>query len=155
MAKICPLDGTDCASDFCPRILHKLQLQPLDLTFNAVFKCILASLLAIWMSSKAKEQLSAGVQCDSLRFDFRLSAIRVPFITWVHSALKKIVASKQNALSHGWVRSGISVCWPVSQQDVDERDSLYDNARALQREGKLFVMKGGKSKDSAVDGVLT
>ena len=49
----------------------------------------------------------------------------------------------------------ISVCWPVSQEAVDERDALYDNAHALQREGKLFVVKGGKSKDSAVDGVLT
>ena len=81
------------------------QLQPPDLTFNAVFKCILASLFAIWMSSKAKEQLLAGVECDSLKFDFRLSAVRVPFITWVHSALKKIIASKQNALSDGWVQS--------------------------------------------------
>ena len=107
------------------------------------------------MSNKAKEQLLAGVQCDSLKFDFRLSAVRVPFITWVHSALKKIIASKQNALSDGWVKSGISVCWPVSPEAVDERDALYDNARALQREGKLFVMKGGKSKDSVVDGVLT
>ena len=131
------------------------QLQPLYLTFNSVFKCILASLFALWMSNKAKEQLLAGVQCDSLKFDFRLSAVRVPFITWVHSALKKIIASKQNALSDGWVKSGISVCWPVSPEAVDERDALYDNARALQREGKLFVVKGGKSKDCAVDGVLT
>ena len=61
---------------------------------------------------------------------------------------------KQNALSDGWVQSGISVCWPDSQEAVDERDALYDNARALQREGKLFVVKGGKSKDFVVDGIL-
>ena len=121
--------------------------------FNSVFKCILALLFVLWMSNKAKEQLLAGVQCYSLKFDFRLSAVWVPFITCVHSALKSIIASHQNAFSDSWVKCGISVCWLVSHEDVDDRHALYDNARALQREGKLFVVKGEKSKGSAVDDV--
>ena len=37
----------------------------------------------------------ASVQCDALKFDFRMSAVRLLFITWVRYALKKIITSKQ------------------------------------------------------------
>ena len=54
----------------------------------------------------------------------------------------------------GWRTSGISISWAVKDDEIEERDTLYEEARALDRKRELFVVKGGRSKDAAVAGLL-
>ncbi|KAL5516102.1 hypothetical protein EMCRGX_G001373 [Ephydatia muelleri] len=41
-----------------------------------------------------------------------------------------------------------------NDDEIEERDTLYEEARALDRKRELFVVKGGRSKDAAVAGLL-
>ena len=61
---------------------------------------------------------------------------------------------KTVALTKGWGMSGISILWSNDEADKDECDELYDEAMQLEREGKLFQVAGGRSKDAAVGGLL-
>uniref|UniRef100_A0A7S4GKV6 DDE-1 domain-containing protein n=1 Tax=Eutreptiella gymnastica TaxID=73025 RepID=A0A7S4GKV6_9EUGL len=130
------------------------ELQPLDLAFFSIFKSGLARLCAMWMTDIAKTQLLRGVQPDAITYDLRLSTLRLPFVTWVHTMLTKISAEKTVALTKGWDMSGISIVWSNDEADKDECDELYDEARQWEREGKLFQVAGGRSKDAAVGGLL-
>eukprot|EP00731_Ephydatia_muelleri_P002914 Em0001g2914a len=90
------------------------ELQPLDLSFNFVFKSGVATLFASWLSQVAQEQLLKGVPPEKLKFDLTLQ----------------------------------------NDDEIEERDTLYEEARALDRKRELFVVKGGRSKDAAVAGLL-
>eukprot|EP00731_Ephydatia_muelleri_P002885 Em0001g2885a len=89
------------------------ELQPLDLSFNFVFKSGVATLFASWLSQVAQEQLLKGVPPEKLKFDLTLQ----------------------------------------NDDEIEERDTLYEEARALDRKRELFVVKGGRSKDAAVAGL--
>ena len=130
------------------------ELQPLDLAFFSIFKSGLARLCAMWMTDIAKTQILRGVQPDAITYDLRLSTLRLPFVTWVHTMLTKISAEKTVALTKGWDMSGISIVWSNDEADKDECDELYDEARQWEREGKLFQVAGGRSRDAAVGGLL-
>ena len=108
----------------------------------------------MWMTDIAKTQILRGVQPDAITYDLRLSTLRLPFVTWVHTMLTKISAEKTVALTKGWDMSGISIVWSNDEADKDECDELYDEARQWEREGKLFQVAGGRSRDTAVGGLL-
>ena len=58
-------------------------------------------------------------------------------------------------MNNGWRSSGISISWATNDaEELEERDTLYEEARALDRQKALFVVKGGRSKDAAVAGLL-
>ena len=130
------------------------ELQPLDLSFNFVFKSGVATLFASWLSQVAQEQLLKGVPPEKLKFDLTLQNVKIPFVTWVHKTFKKISENKQTAMMDGWRTSGISISWAVKDDEIEERATLYEEARALDRKRELFVVKGGRSKDAAVAGLL-
>ena len=60
------------------------ELQPLDLSFNFVFKSGVATLFASWLSQVAQEQLLKGVPPEKLKFDLTLQNIKIPFVKWVY-----------------------------------------------------------------------
>ena len=130
------------------------ELQPLDLAFFCILKSDLARLCAMWMTDIAKTQILGGVQPDAITYDLRLSTLRLPFVTWVHTMLAKIPTEKTVALTKGWDVSGISIVWSDDAADKAECDELYDEARQLEREGKLFQVARGRSKDAAMGGLL-
>ena len=55
-------------------------------------------------------------------------------------------------MNDGWRSSGISISWATKNVELEERDTLYED-RAWQK--ALFVVKGGRSKDAAVAGLLS
>ena len=75
------------------------ELQPLDLSYNFVFKSGVASLFASWLSQVAQEQLLRGVSQDQLRFDLSLKSVKAP---WVYMTLKKY----QKPRSLPWLMAG-------------------------------------------------
>lgn len=70
----------------------------------------------------------------------------------LHSALKRIAEHKKEVILGGWEKSGLLKVWPHDGAEVDELDVRYDEARALEKEGKLFAVEGSKKKDLAVGG---
>ena len=76
-----------------------------------------------------------------------------PFILLSMMTLNKMSESKKSATVDGWRVSGISVSWATTDEDIEERDTLFE-ARALERQIELFVVKGGRSKDAAVAGLI-
>ena len=129
------------------------ELQPLDLSYNFVFKTGVATLFASWLSQVAQEQLLRGISPDQLTFDLSLKSVQTPFVKWVYMTLNKMSESKKSATADGWRVSGISVSWATTDEDIEERDTLFE-ARALERQIELFVVKGGRSKDAAVAGLI-
>eukprot|EP00731_Ephydatia_muelleri_P020983 Em0013g710a len=126
------------------------ELQPLDLSYNFAFKTGVATLFASWLSQVAQEQLLRGVSQDQLTFDLSLKSVKTPFVKWVYMTLNKMSESKKSAMADGWRVSGISVSWATTDEDIEERDTLYEEARALEKQKELFVVKGERSKDAAV-----
>ena len=114
----------------------------------------MATLFASWLSQLAQQQLLTGVTPDKLAFDLSLKIVRIPFVKWVYYTLKKISESKQSAIKDGWDASGISVSWSTLEDGIEQRDTLYDEANAMEKEKTLFVVKGGRCKDAAVAGLL-
>ena len=130
------------------------ELQPQNLSFIFVFKSGVAILFASWLSQVAQELLK-GVSPDKLKFDLTLQNVKIPFVKWVYKTLKKISDIKQSAMIDGWRRSsGISISWATKDDELEERDTLYEEARALDRQKALFIAKGERSKDAAVEGLL-
>eukprot|EP00731_Ephydatia_muelleri_P012093 Em0006g987a len=82
--------------------------------------------------SVAQEQLFRGVSQDQITFDLSLKSVKTPFVKWVYMTLNKI----------------------SENEDIEERDTLDEEARALERQKELFVVKGGRSKDAAVAGLI-
>ena len=68
---------------------------------------------------------------------------KTPFVKWVHKTLKKISDIKQSAMIYGWRLSGISISWATKDDELEECDTLYKEARALDRQKALFMVKGG------------
>ena len=68
--------------------------------------------------------------------------------------LKKISETKKSAMADGWKASGIYLSWATTDEGIEERDTLYEEARALERQKELFVVKGRRSKDAAVAGLI-
>ena len=60
------------------------ELQPLDLSYNFVFKTGVATLFASWLSQVAQEQLLRGISQDQLTFDLSLKSVQTPFVKWVY-----------------------------------------------------------------------
>ena len=60
-----------------------------------------------------------------------LKAVRIPFVKWVYKTLKTISESKQSAIKVGWVVSGIAVSWATLEDGLEDRDTLYEEVRAL------------------------
>ena len=54
-------------------------------------------------------------------------------------------------MNDGWRSSGISISWATNAR---KNLKNYEEARALDRQKALFVVKGGRSKDAAVAGLL-
>ena len=129
------------------------ELQPLNLSFIFVFKSGVAILFASLLSQVAQELLK-GVSPDKLKFDLTLQNVKIPFVKWVYKTLKKISDIKQSAMIDGWRSSGISISWATKDDELEERDTLYEEARALDRQKALFIVKGERSKDAAVEGLL-
>ena len=105
------------------------------------------------MSQVAQEQLLRGISQDQHTFDLSLKSVKTPFVKWVYMTLNKMSESKKSAMADGWRVSGISVSWATTDEDIEERDTFFE-ARALERQKELFVVKGGRSKDAAVAGLI-
>eukprot|EP00731_Ephydatia_muelleri_P025330 Em0017g413a len=82
---------------------------------------------------------------DQLRFDLSLKSVKTP---WVYMTLKK----SQKPRSLPWLMAGYLGL--TTDEGIEERDTLYEDARALERQKELFVVKGGRSKDAAVAGLI-
>ena len=130
------------------------ELQPLDLSFKFVLKSGVATLFASWLSQVAQEQLLKGVPPEKLKFDLTLQNVKILFIKLVYKTFKKISDNKQTAMIDGWKSSGISISWASKDDEIEERNTLYEESRALDRKRELFVVKGGRTKDAAVAGLL-
>ena len=83
---------------------------------------------------------------DQLTFDLSLKSVKTPFVKWVYTTLNKMSGSKKCAMTDGWRVSGISVPWATTDEEIEERNTLYEEARALDRQKELFVVKDGRSK---------
>ena len=97
------------------------------------------------------QELLKGVPPDKLKFDLTLQNVKIPFVKWVYKTLKKISDIKQSAMIDGWRSSGISISWATKDDELEERDTLYEEARALDRQKALFIVKG---EHAAVEGLL-
>ena len=109
---------------------YTAELQPLDLSFNFVFKSGIATLFASWLSQVAQEQLLKGVLPEKLKFDLTLQNVKIPFVKWVYETFKKISDSKQTAMTDGWKSSGISISWKeqeMEMMDVTDTSSGTDD----------------------------
>ena len=80
------------------------ELQPLDLSYNYVFKSGVATLFASWLSQLAQQQLLKGVTPDKLSFDLRLKTVAFPLLKGLQDT-EKISESKQSAMKDGWDRT--------------------------------------------------
>ena len=116
------------------------ELQPLDLSYNFVFKSGVATLFASRMSQVAQVQLLRGVSHDPLTFDLSLRGVKTPFVKWVYTMQKK----SQIPRSLPWLMVEKQVSWATTDEGIEERDTLYEEARALKRQKELFVVKGGR-----------
>lgn len=98
------------------------ELQPLDLSFNFVFKSRVATLFASWLSHVAQEQMLKGVPPKKFKFDLTLQNGKIPFIKCVYKIFKKISDNKQTAMMDGWISSGILISWASKENEIEERD---------------------------------
>ena len=85
-----------------------------------------------------------------LALDLSLKSVKTPFVKWVYMTPSKMSESKKCVMADGWRVGGISVPWATTDEEIKERDTLYEEARTLERQKELFVVEGGHSKDAAV-----
>ena len=91
----------------------------------------------------AQEQLLKGVPPEKLKFDLTLQNVKIPFVKWVYKTFKNISENKQTAMMVGWKSSGISISWASNDDEIEERNTLYEEARlALYWKRELFMAKG-------------
>lgn len=41
------------------------------------------------------------------------------------------------------MKGGISISWAMKDEEMEERDTMYKEARVLEKQKGLFVVKGG------------
>ena len=46
----------------------------------------------------------------------------------------------------------MTLAYLTADENIEEQDTHYEEARALERQKELFVVEGGRSKDAAVTG---
>ena len=81
-------------------------LQPLDLTFNAVFKQELRECFTRWYATIVKNDLDQGTELSTIRPDLRTSILKPIHAHWlieVHSSLSK----KKDLIIQGFEKAGI------------------------------------------------
>lgn len=81
-------------------------LQPLDISFNGVFKNILRTAAGTWLAEHVTEQLLQVSDPTEVKLNLRLSALKKPFCQWVASALKQM-NERPSMIKRGWDKSGM------------------------------------------------
>jgi hypothetical protein len=120
-------------------------LQPLDLTFNWMFKKLLKNAAGAWLSSQMLDQMAlCNMDPTKVKLNVSLTHLRPHFCYWVRDALE-MMASKQNLIYRGWTDSGMGQALELAHgRETDSgfvfntESELYLEAVKLNDMGKLF-----------------
>ena len=111
-------------------------LQPLDISFNCLFKRILRQLAGEWLANYMRQQLLQVSDPTQVKLNITLSNLRPHFARWVALALKQI-NSHTGTIKRGWDESemGEAIRLAVTHgKDCEE----FRTAAIMDERGELF-----------------
>ena len=127
-------------------------LQPLDISFNGVFKSILRNAAGTWLAEHVTEQLKQVEDPTEVKLDLRLSALKKPFCAWVATALEEM-NERPAVIKRGWDESGMGKAMELAATKGDDCDE-FRIACKLQSEGRLFEKFTAKKKAELAEALL-
>ena len=129
-------------------------LQPLDISFNYIFKTILKTKAATWLAQYVAAQITvardSGKPVD-IHLDTKLTSIRSNFCDWLADAFEQM--SKRIAvISRGWNESRLGEAFVKCDEGRQGADFL--KAQALEDKGELFASFTHKKNASLAEALL-
>jgi hypothetical protein len=103
------------------------ELQPLDLTVNALFKRKQKELFTEWYADEIGKQIENGVQYADVRVDFPLSFVKPQHAKWVISTIRYL-NQKSEVISKGFQLAGLLACFGESMNEVQNEPSCSDSS---------------------------
>ena len=127
-------------------------LQPLDISFNGVFKGILRDAAGTWLAEHVAEQLKQVEDPTQVKLDLRLSALKKPFCAWVASALEQM-NERPSVIKRGWDESGMGKAMQLAGNKGADCEE-FKIACKLHSEGRLFEKFTAKKKAELAEALL-
>ena len=115
-------------------------LQPLDISFNGVFKCLLRQEASQWLCQHMQDQLELnGGDPSKVHLDLTLSFLKPHFCEWLSNAHAKM-AHRHSVIKRGWDESGMGRAMDLADEanGFDRTTPEFLEAMALQEEGRLW-----------------
>ena len=131
---------------------HTAYLQPLDISFNYVFKAILRGIAAKWLGNYVADELRKnGRDPTKVKLDIRLTTIKPRFCEWVAAALEEM-AGKKELIMRGWKESRMGEAFGLV--DMLEESAEYQKAQELDENGELFASFTSKKRAGLAEYML-
>ena len=115
-------------------------LQPLDISFNGVFKSILRQGASLWLCRYMQDQLQLnGGDPSKVTLDLTLTFLKPLFCHWLSNA-QSLMAERHSVIKRGWDESGMGRAMQLADEEngFDRTTPEFLEALALQEEGKLW-----------------
>ena len=110
-------------------------LQPLDISFNSLFKRMLRQLAGEWLANYMRQQLLQVTDPTKVKLNISLTALKPHFTSWVAEALAEV--NKQTAtIMRGWEESGMGEAMRLAQQGKESEE--FQVAARMHSNGELF-----------------
>ena len=111
-------------------------LQPLDISFDWVFKAFLCCAAARWLSSYVAEKLRLDQDPTKVRLDVCLTTIRPLPCDWAAEALREM-SKHQDVINRGWKESRMGDAFGLIHEGRERAEFL--KAKELDERGELFA----------------